>query len=203
MDNGLDRCYSVMDLPEVQNADYMRVVPHRGEPERWGFWRGCWADNVCLTAYNPTEFLLYHDCDTFEEYIAESGLDMTSDIKDLEDSDATIRKFIEDPQRTQIWELTVDYGTNYLDSYWIAGEIIRTISDVYHYLREGMAIRCHDYRSHWLCSDELDCCLADLELIDDDTESGRLYECYFSKDELKQRIQSRINELEKSLGKED
>lgn len=203
MDNGLERCYSLRDLPELAKADFLRVFPHRGEPAKWGIFKYCWADHVCLTAYNETEFLLYHDCDTFEDYIEEFNLDMESPIEDLEDSDQVIRKFIEDPNRTQIWELNIDYQTNWVDATWYHGSEITTISDVYSVLREGLSILCHDYRSYELGNYELDACKNDLWEVENYRESSEMYESYFSKDELVDRIKQRINELEKSLGKED
>ena len=203
MDNGLERCYSLRDLPELANADFLRVFPHRGEPAKWGIFKYCWADHVCLTAYNETEFLLYHDCDTFEEYIEEFGLDMESPIEDLADNDQVIRKFIEDPNRTQIWELNIDYQTNWVDANWYHGAEITSIDDVYRVLREGLSILCHDYRSYELGSYELDACKKDLWEVENYRESAEMYESYFSKDELAERIKQRINELEKLLRKED
>ena len=192
------RCFDLEDLPQVANADYLYIQRADGNWERWGKFKGCWANNVTLTSYNYSEFLLYNNADTAEEYVEEFDLDMNCPIENLEAEDRIIREFLEGKEHL-IWELMVDYEGSYSDSYYYSNKDVQTMDDVYDILWEGLDILCHDFQRYHLGIDELDTCAHDLASVKNNEHSSGLYECYFSKKDLEERIQSRIDELKKLI----
>lgn len=192
------RCFDLDDIPQVANADYLHIQRADGNWERWGKFKGCWANNVTLTAYNYSEFLLYHNVDTTEEYAEEFDLDMDCPIENLEAEDRIIREFLEGKEHL-IWELMVDYGGSYADSYYYSNEDVYTMEDVFAILWEGLDILCHDFQRYKLGIDELDTCEKDLQSVEMGCHDVDMYECYFTKKDLEERIQARIDELQKLI----